>query len=473
MSEPGALFRGIPQIDTLLGRLAGRVDLKDVPRALLVEAARSVVDDVRSRMAAGGDEQALQEFFAGNGFGDAVAGGIRMILRRRHVAVINATGILLHTGLGRAPLSEGAIEAAAEAARYAIVEVDRDSGERDQRECRVAELLAEVCGAEQATVVNNNAAAVLLALTALSQGQEVLVSRGELVEIGGGFRMPDVMEASGCELREVGSTNRTYLRDFEVAVCARTGLLLKVHTSNFRVVGFTHAPTDRELAELAHRHDLPYVNDLGSGLLRSTDLKPLQREPSVRDAVQDGADLVTFSGDKLLCGPQAGLIVGRSRYVQKLRAHPLFRAVRPDKLQLAALEATLLEYRRQGDEFPDLPLYRALRLSHAELRSRAEHLAVGLGKITGLEVEVRDTEGFLGSGSAPARPLAGVAVAVKRPGHKADLLAERLRRGDPVVFGRIEDGWLLLEMRTIFEDEQEALFDAVVAALSLPASRTG
>jgi L-seryl-tRNA(Ser) seleniumtransferase len=286
------------------------------------------------------------------------------------------------------------------------------------------------------------------------------------VEIGGGFRMPDVMRASGCRLVEVGTTNRTYLRDYEQALSPATGLILKVHTSNYRVVGFTHAPAEDELAELASRHGLPYVYDLGSGLLRPTDLPPLTDEPSVQEAVAAGADVVTFSGDKLLCGPQAGLLVGRARYIEQIRAHPLFRAVRPDKLQLAALEATLLAYREAPDCRPDLPLYTALARSSEELQAVAGHLRSGLSRLPGVQVEIRETAGFLGSGSAPARPVPGLSVLVRSKESRPDQLADRLRRGEPIVFARVEDDALLLDLRTVFADELEPLFDALVTALT-------
>ena len=419
MHDPATFLRKIPQIDLLIGRVSDDERLAGCSRALVAEAVRSVVADVRARISA-----------------------------------------------GSAPLSDAAIGAASEAARYSVVELDPDTGERDQREIRVAELLAELTGAEAATVVNNNAAGTLLALGALAHGRQVLVARGELVEIGGGFRMPDVMRASGCQLVEVGTTNRTYARDYENANGPETGLILKVHTSNFRVVGFTHAPTEVELAELAKRYDLPYVYDLGSGLLRPVELPPLDEERSVQESVSAGADLVTFSGDKLLCGPQAGLLVGRSRWVERVRAHPLFRAMRPDKLQLAALEATLLAYREAPDRLPDLPLYAALARSQDDLRVFALHLSGGLNKLTGVRAEIAETVGFLGSGSAPARPVKGLSVLVRSSELRPDQLADMLRRGEPRVFARVEDDALLLDMRTVFADELEPLFDALVTALT-------
>ena len=460
-------LRKIPKIDVLIERTGSAEDLGGLPRGLLVEAVRSLVARFRDDLRESSPAEDPERFFAEKPFNERVRAVIARRLRRRHLPVINATGILLHTGLGRAPLSDQAIAAVSDAARYAVVEIDPDSGRRDHREVRVAELLAELTGAEAATVVNNNAAATMLALAALAPGREVLVSRGELVEIGGGFRMPDVMTAAGCRLREVGTTNRTYVRDYERAFSERTGLLLKVHTSNFRLVGFTSSPREEELAELARRLGIPYVYDLGSGLLRPVDLEPLSAEPAVSDAVEAGADVVTFSGDKLLCGPQAGLLVGKEAAIAAVRGHPMFRAMRPDKLQLAALEATLLAYVRQPDGPPDLPLFLLLSRTQKDLWDLAKHLADGLAKIDGVATEILDTVGYLGSGSAPARPVKSVSLAIRHASLRPDLLADTLRRGEPIVFARVDEGAVLLDMRTVFPDEMEPLFDALVLALSL------
>ncbi|MFH0945568.1 MAG: L-seryl-tRNA(Sec) selenium transferase [Planctomycetota bacterium] len=464
--DHAAALRNIPQIDVLIGRAGSAEDLGGLPRGLLAEAVRAVVARFRDgvRESSGPDDP--EPFFEETRFQAVIRAEIARRLRRRHLPVINATGILLHTGLGRAPLSDQAIEAVSAAARYAVVEIDPESGQRDHREVRVAELLVELTGAEAATVVNNNAAATMIALAALASGREVLVSRGELVEIGGGFRMPDVMAASGCQLREVGTTNRTYARDFKKALSERTGLLLKVHTSNFRLVGFTCSPAEEELAELARQSGIPYVFDLGSGLLRPVDLEPLAGEPSVKAAVEAGADLVTFSGDKLLCGPQAGILVGRKQAVAAVREHPMFRAMRPDKLQLAALEATLLAYVRQPEGPPDLPLFQLLSRPLKELSCLARHLSDGLARIDGVATEILDTVGYLGSGSAPARPVKSVSLAIGRANLRPDDLADTLRRGEPMVFARVDEGAVLLDMRTVFADEMEPLFDALVMALS-------
>ncbi|MBI4881521.1 MAG: L-seryl-tRNA(Sec) selenium transferase [Planctomycetes bacterium] len=467
MDDPATILRRIPKIDVLLGQIQSAGELAEFPRPLVAEAVRATVTRFRNALVAGAPLGEAEAFFSGRGYLEHVLAALAALLGRRHVPVINATGILLHTGLGRAPLADAAIDAAAAAARYSVLEVDPESGERDQREVRVAELLRDLTGAGAATVVNNNAAAVLLALTALAAGREVLVARGEMVEIGGGFRMPDVMQACGCRLKEVGTTNRTYVQDYARAIGPDTGLILRVHTSNFRLVGFTHAAAGEELAALAGERRLPLMYDLGSGLLRPVDVAPLQDEPAVVDAVRAGYDLVTFSGDKLLCGPQAGLVVGRAEHVNRMRAHPLFRALRPDKLCLAALEATLLAYRRAPEGLPDLPLYQALGRGQDELFAWASRLAAGLSRIAGVAAEAQDTVGFLGSGSAPAREIPGVAVAVRRAGSGPLELAERLRRGTPRVFARVDEDALVLDLRAVFADELEPLFDAVVAALSV------
>ena len=464
MTETAEALRRIPKIDALTERL-GEGELAAIPRPIVVEVVRGLVDDVRRQVVDGSLDGTVDECFQGDRLIAEVGRRIGAVLGRRHRSVINATGILLHTGLGRAPLSQDAVDAAADAARYAIVEVDPLSGERDLREERIARLLCELTGAEAATVVNNNAAACLVALRALGAGGEVIASRGEMVEIGGGFRMPAVMQESGCRLREVGTTNRTYARDYDAAVTDETTLLLKVHTSNYRVVGFTHEPSVRELKDVAATRGLPFVYDLGSGLIRAVDVAPLEDEPTVSDAVRDGADVVTFSGDKLLCGPQAGMLVGKKELIDRMRGSALFRAVRPGKLDLAALEATLLAYRRAATGLPDLPLYRALARPIAELREIATRLRDRLASIDGVRADVVDTDGFLGSGSAPVKRFAGVAVAIDARGRSARAVTDALRRLDPPVFARIEDDRVFVDLRAVFDDQLQTLTDAVVNVL--------
>jgi L-seryl-tRNA(Ser) seleniumtransferase len=366
--------------------------------------------------------------------------------RRGLRRTINATGILLHTNLGRAPLAAEAIAAVAEvAAGYCNLEFDLATGQRGSRTQALEALLIELTTAEAALAVNNGAAAILLALSALSHGGEVIVSRGELVEIGGGFRVPDVIRQGGARLVEVGATNKTRLEDYRAAIGPGTRVLLKVHQSNFRTIGFTSATSIAELAGLAREHDLALVADLGSGLLHET---LGVSEPTLREALSDGADLVTCSGDKLLGGPQAGLIIGRKALVDPLRDHPLLRAIRLDKLSIAALEATLLLHR---DSPHRVPLRRMLGQTEAHLRARAERLKA---LVEGAALE--RTEAFAGGGALPEQRISSWALVLHTP-IGVDEAASILRSGDPAVIARIHEGRLLLDMLAVSDDEVEAL----------------
>lgn len=440
----GEATRRIPSLDafTRLPALAA------TPRPVLLRVARAVLDDVRARALNGElDVVAVDALLR-----DGVL--VRDVLRRSeaelsmcHARVINATGVVLHTGLGRAPLADAAIAALTAAARYAVVEVDRTSGERNQRETAVAALLRDLLGVGGALVVNNNAAAVNLMLRALAEGREVVVSRGEQVEIGGGFRMPDVMREAGCHMVEVGATNRTHLRDFAGAIGDRTAMLLKIHPSNFRMIGFVGMPSLAELVELGHRSPGVLVaEDLGSGLLWQRPIPGLEDEPRVHDSVASGADLVLFSGDKLLGGPQCGILVGDAAVVARCRAHPLYRAFRCDKLTLAALEATLRIY-RDGSPLDEVPALRALSATADELRAHAVDLRA---KLPGVDAEVVATESFAGSGANPARPLPSFAVAL--PGGEATCM--RLRTGPGAsVFARIDSNRTLLDLRSLVGED--------------------
>jgi L-seryl-tRNA(Ser) seleniumtransferase len=387
---------------------------------------------------------------------DAVAARLRAEVAPRLRRVINASGVILHTNLGRAPLSKAAVDALAVAAGYSNLELDLETGKRGERAALVEGLLTSLFGGEAALAVNNNAAAVLLALTALARGKEVAVSRGQLVEIGGAFRMPDVMRLSGARMVEVGTTNRTRAADHEQAVTSRTAALLRVHTSNYRVTGFTESASLAELAEIARRHGILLIDDLGSGATEA-----IGDEPTVADSVRY-CDVVTFSGDKLLGGPQAGIVVGRTEPLRKMARHPLARAVRIDKLTLAALEATLRQ--RLTGHADELPVERMLRAPAEEMRRRAAFWSVKLSD-RGVETKLVEGASAVGGGSLPEHPVPTVLLAIAGP---ASRLAAALRRGVPPVIARVENDQCCLDPRTVLKGEDEDLVDAVeVAAASI------
>jgi L-seryl-tRNA(Ser) seleniumtransferase len=405
---------------------------------LAVDAARVVIDRAREELLAGVDPGDLHARLE-----EELAAARRPALRR----VLNATGVIVHTNLGRAPLAEAALDRAVEAGRaYSNLEYDLAEGARGSRQDHVARILSRLTGAESAIVVNNNAGAMLLALAALAEGREVLVSRGELIEIGDGFRIPDVLARSGARLVEVGTTNRTRAADYERAVRAETALLLRVHQSNFRVVGFTEQPSVSELASVARAHDLPLLDDLGSGALLD-----LSDEPTVRGALGEGASLVCFSGDKLLGGPQAGIVVGRAELIERLRRHPLHRALRIDKLGLAALEGTLLLYLEPERALHEIPVLRMLHEDPSIVRARAERLAAAVSG------EVEETVGRVGGGALPLAELPSYACAVD------EVLVEPLRSHEPPVIGIVRDGRLLLDCRTLADGDVDEVAAAVRA----------
>ena len=405
---------------------------------LAVDAARTVIAQARDELRAGGDPGDLAARVR-----DELKAARRPALRR----VLNATGVIVHTNLGRAPLPRAALERVQDAGRaYSNLEYDLAAGARGSRQDHVGRILSRLTGAEAAIVVNNNAGAMLLALAALAEGREVLVSRGELIEIGDGFRIPDVLARSGARLVEVGTTNRTRADDYERAVGAQTALLLRVHQSNFRVVGFTEQPTVPELAAVARRHEVPLLDDLGSGALLD-----LSDEPTVRGALTAGADLVCFSGDKLLGGPQAGIVVGRASLIEKLRRHPLHRALRIDKLGLAALEGTLLLYLEPERALREIPVLRMLHEDAGMVRARAERLAAETGGA------VEETLARVGGGALPLAELPSFACAVDEE------LSEPLRRNEPPVIGIVRDGRLLLDCRTLADGDVDEVAAAVRA----------
>jgi L-seryl-tRNA(Ser) seleniumtransferase len=377
--------------------------------------------------------------------------------------VINATGVIIHTNLGRAPLSEEAIEAmAAVSRRYSNLEFDLEAGERGSRGSHLEAALAALTGAEAGVAVNNNASALLLVLSALCRDREVIISRGQAVEIGGGFRIPDVMRQSGARLVEVGTTNRTYLRDYEAAITEDTAAIMRVHSSNFRVVGFTTSPSIEELASAAHEAGTILIDDIGSGCLIDPQQFGLACEPTVQQSVAAGADLTLFSGDKLLGGPQAGIIVGKTELLDQLRRHPLMRAVRLDKAAIAGLHATLLHYLR-GEALDKVPVWRMISMPLAETERRARRWARGIGSAA----RVADGRSMVGGGSLPEESLPTKLVALPGDGAYLTGLARRLRSGDPAVVGRVEHDALLLDPRTVDPREDRALVAAVEAALAV------
>ncbi|MGZ3552933.1 MAG: L-seryl-tRNA(Sec) selenium transferase, partial [Vulcanimicrobiaceae bacterium] len=392
---------------------------------------------------------------------DGVLGRLERSRMQTLVGAINATGILLHTNLGRAPLAAEALDAAVRVgAGYSNLEFDLDEGTRGSRYNRVTAALQSVTGAEDALVVNNCAAAVLLMLDTLAKGREVVVSRNQLIEIGGGFRLPDVLERSGATLVEVGATNKVYLADYERALTPRTTLLMRSHPSNFRIAGFTHDVDPKELSALGRRVGVPVIEDLGSGALVDLTEYGLPRERTVQDALRDGIDLVAFSGDKLLGGPQAGIIVGKGSLVARLRANPLLRALRVDKLTIAALAGTLALYASPGTR-ERIPFYRMLGASIDALRERAGRYLQELG---GKHVKIVPSAAYVGAGSLPETTLPSLALAVSGA-RTPDAIASRLRRNDPAIVGRVEGGRVLLDLRTIASEQDSAVIAALDSIL--------
>ena len=444
-------MRQIPSIEQLRQRPKMQALEAEFGRSPLIDALRAEADALRSRVASG--EHAP----------DDVAESIEQALPARLTAlalpslqpVINATGVILHTNLGRAPLARAAVERVAALAAYSNLEYDLDTGARGRRDVHAERLLCRLTGAEAAVVVNNNAAATLLTLAALAAGREVIVSRGELVEIGGGFRVPDVMAQSGAILREVGTTNRTRAADYAAAISDRTAALLRVHPSNFRVEGFTERPAAEDLTALGQRFKVPVIEDIGSGWIAPGPLPaPLGDEPTPRASLAAGVDLVLFSGDKLLGGPQAGIIAGRGDLIGTIRRHPLMRAMRVDKMTYAALEATLQEY-AAGRAAQTVPVARMLSADLEDIRRRARALVDGLdNNVLG---QLIDGVSTLGGGSAPGSALPTVLIAASHTTLSATELENRLRHSDPHVVSRIQDQRVVLDLRTVLPDQDERL----------------
>lgn len=457
--SPQDILRRLPSVDALLQTEALQEALNRHPRKLVLDAIHQILDAKRQRILAGPQDPEQVNIDARH-LTEVILDRIEVLGGYTLRQVVNATGIVIHTNLGRSLLPEEAVERLVLLCRrYSNLEYNLEEGRRGSRYVHAESILRELTGAEAALVVNNNAGAVFLVLSTLAKGREVVVSRGQLVEIGGSFRIPDVMSSSGAVLREVGCTNRTHARDYEQAICDQTALLMKVHTSNYRVVGFTAEVTLEELVEIGHRFSLPVVEDLGSGSFLNMAKFGLPGEPTVQEAVRAGADLVTFSGDKLLGGPQAGIIVGRKELVDRCKKNPLTRALRVDKMTLAALESTLRLYRDERQAVTQIPTLRMIALPREVLEERAHRLALALREIDregALEVEVLAGASQVGGGSLPAQDVSTLVVAVSSRRMSTQKLESSLRGNVPPIIGRIESDRFLMDVRTL-QPEDEAI----------------
>jgi L-seryl-tRNA(Ser) seleniumtransferase len=451
-------LRKLPSIEKILEAAAIKPEIDRYSRALVTRAAQTVLDEARRQIAEG----------AACPGEDELLGHIRRFLTREWPGflnpVINATGVIIHTNLGRAPLSQTALESLSTiSGNFCNLEYDLLSGKRGARAREVEKLLCLLTGAESALITNNNAAAVLLALIVLARNREVIVSRGELVQIGGGFRVPEIMQQSGVHLVEVGTTNQTYINDYEQAIGGESALLLKVHQSNFLIKGFTHSVSILELKTLGKKHDLPVVYDLGSGAMLNTEEFMSAHEPTVREALADGSDVVCFSGDKLLGGPQAGIILGKKSYVDRLRQHPLMRVIRIDKMAAAALAATLKHY-LQKEAVQKIPVWQMIAASPEEIETRAKAVVKKLAEI-GITASIIDGSSMVGGGSLPDQTIPTRLVAIKPPYPLVDFIY-RLRLATPPLLGRIEDEQFLIDMRTVMPALDDILVKVIESVLS-------
>jgi L-seryl-tRNA(Ser) seleniumtransferase len=463
-----ALLRRLPQVDELLRQPQLAQAVAPLPRSLAAAVVRRVLAEQRQIISTTSPEalpDRLDETALLHRLQEALLAAAQPSLRR----VVNATGVVIHTNLGRSPLGEACLSQLLEVAgRYNTLEYDLARGRRGSRQDHLAGLVQELTGAEGVLVVNNNAAGVLLALNTLARDKEVIISRGQLVEIGGSFRMPEIMAASGAILREVGTTNKTYLQDYEEAITSETAILLKVHPSNFRITGFTHEVPLTDMVALGRRYGLKTIEDLGSGCLVDLSKYGLEKEPTVQETLKAGADLVLFSGDKLLAGPQAGLILGSREVVGDLRKNPLNRALRPDKMTLAALEATLRLYLEESWALTEIPTLRMLTRPVAELDRQGRLLARRLRRRFGarLKVDVISSEARAGGGSLPQAPLPSRALALTVPPLAPQDLEARLHQAGAPIIGRVEHGVVLLDLRTLLPGDQEAIMAALAEVLA-------
>lgn len=457
-----ASLRDLPKLDALLASEPFAALIASAGRPLVAEETRAALDVLRSDLREGG--HVFQSELTEPALAALVEKRIAALLEPIQCRVINATGVILHTSLGRAPLPQSAVEAAMrESTGYSCLELDRASGKRSDRDKLVNGLLTRITGAEAATVVNNNAAATMIILNTLAEGKEVPCSRAHMVEIGGSYRMPDVMRKSGCRLVEIGTTNKTKAADYENAINENTGMLLKVHTSNYAIVGFVHEAALEELVEIGRRRNVPVVYDLGAGSIIDLKQYGITREPSVPDLVKTGADLVCFSGDKLFGGPQAGLIVGRKDLVERVKKNAMFRMMRCDKVTLSLLEHTLKLYLEPEKVLESVPTLRAIAREAEELRRTARGLATKLKK-HGIEAEVQDSTSQIGGGSTPGEELPTTVLVIRKLGGSPDAAAKRLRMGTPSVFCRIENDALVFDPRTLLPGQDAELVTAISSA---------
>jgi L-seryl-tRNA(Ser) seleniumtransferase len=458
-------FRQIPSVNDVLAAAEIQPLSQAHAHDLIVAAVRAELSQLREQIRRGDGVDGASSVTS---IAARVVARLGRELRPKLRSVINATGIVLHTNLGRSPIAEEAARAAYEAAHgYLNLELDLDTGKRSSRQVAIREWICRLTGAESATAVNNNAAATVIVLRTVAMGKEVVISRGQLIEIGGSFRIPDIMAVSGAILREVGTTNITRLTDYERAIGPNTGALLQVHSSNYRISGFTKSVALADLAALGHKHKLPVIDDIGSGALIDFARFGFQGEPVARDSVAASADLVLFSGDKLLGGPQAGIIAGRKEWIQKIEKDPLMRAFRLDKMTLAALEATLRLYLNEERALREVPVLRMLGTPLVELRRRAETLAEHLRALPGLaSVRTAEDVAYVGGGSLPDQSMKSWVVEVEAASLSDEELARRLRLGTPAVMARLRDGKLILDVRTIFEEQESQLIEAVRKVLA-------
>jgi L-seryl-tRNA(Ser) seleniumtransferase len=461
------LLRQLPSVDEALKDERVRAWVERFPRVLVVDAIRTALDRKRKEVL-DGSRSTREVDLSLTAVLDAAGSVLRKLSEPSLRPLINATGVVVHTNLGRSLLSEAALQRIIEVNRsYSNLEYDIAAGERGKRYTHIEGILTRLTGAEAATAVNNNAAAVLLCLNTLAKGKEAIVSRGELVEIGGSFRVPEVMERSSAVLREVGSTNKTHLKDYEKAINPNTGLLLKVHTSNYKIVGFTKEVTPAELAILGKKHKIPVMWDLGSGSFLDLASYGVGDEPTVKQAMDAGVDVLTFSGDKLLGGPQAGMILGKKQFLDPIRSNPLARALRIDKMTLAALEATLTQYLDEEKAIREIPTLWMLTQPLSEIERKAELLASGIRSIgdTRLIIAIQDDLSQTGGGALPTGKLPTRVVAVGHRGLSANQIESRLRLGDPPVIARIKEGMVLFDPRTLNDGEIGKIIEAMTRIL--------